>query len=128
MSLGRECWKQVRSKLTELLTSASSPLKDDTLRNSVLIPMKDVLMLLPCKVGDYTDFYASIDHATNLGKMFRPNEEPLKPNWKHLPVGYHGRASSVVVSGTDLKRPNGQKKGRAWGELPFFFFHLFVYF
>jgi fumarylacetoacetase len=59
-------------------------------------------------VGDYVDFYSSIEHATNLGRMFRPDAEPLLPNWRHLPVGYHGRASSIVVSGTPVRRPRGQ--------------------
>merc|ERR1712232_465967 len=67
-----------------------------------------VQMVLPAHIGDYTDFYASREHATNLGKMFRPHLPPLLPNWLHIPVGYHGRASSVVVSGTDFRRPNGQ--------------------
>ena len=67
-------------------------------------------MCLPIQIGDYTDFYSSIEHATNLGKLFRPNSEPLLPNWRHIPVGYHGRASSIVISGTPIRRPQGQMK------------------
>jgi fumarylacetoacetase len=76
----------------------------------VLIKNKEVEMLLPVKIGDYTDFYSSIEHATNVGKMFRDPENALLPNWRHLPVGYHGRASSIVVSGTPIHRPKGQFK------------------
>jgi fumarylacetoacetase len=76
----------------------------------VLIKTKEVEMLLPVKIGDYTDFYSSIEHATNVGKMFRDPENALLPNWRHLPVGYHGRASSIVVSGTPIHRPKGQFK------------------
>src|SRR5690606_4414558 len=70
--------------------------------------MTDVEMLLPVKVSNYTDFYSSLEHATHVGQMFRDRENPLLPNWRHLPVGYHGRASSIVVSGTAVHRPNGQ--------------------
>ena len=66
--------------------------------------------LLPFTVADYVDFYSSLEHATNLGRMFRPDAEPLLPNWRHLPVGYHGRAGTVVVSGTPVRRPQGQAK------------------
>ena len=74
------------------------------------LPLPDVTLHLPVHVGDYTDFYSSIEHATNVGKMFRDPENALLPNWRHLPVGYHGRASSIVVSGTDIRRPSGQIK------------------
>lgn len=80
----------------------------------VLIPMSAVRMTMPAEVGDYTDFYASIDHATNVGSMFRPGN-PLLPNYKHVPIGYHGRASSLVVSGTPVKRPNGQTSAKPEG-------------
>lgn len=73
-----------------------------------LVPQKSATMHLPARIGDYTDFYSSIHHATNVGAMFRSRENALMPNWKHLPVGYHGRASSVVVSGTPITRPYGQ--------------------
>src|SRR5205085_5452470 len=80
------------------------------LRHAALLPQRDVQMLLPCAIGDYTDFYSSREHATNVGTMFRGKENALMPNWLHLPVAYHGRASSIVVSGTDLHRPMGQTK------------------
>jgi fumarylacetoacetase len=75
------------------------------------IPESEARVSLPFEVGDYVDFYSSLEHATNLGRMFRPDQEPLLPNWRWLPVAYHGRAGSVVVSGTDLVRPKGQRKG-----------------
>jgi len=75
-----------------------------------LIPLSEVTLQLPFEVADYVDFYASEQHATNLGRLFRPDAEPLLPNWKHLPVGYHGRAGTVVASGTDIVRPSGQRK------------------
>jgi fumarylacetoacetase len=80
--------------------------------NVALIPMREAQMLLPARIGDYTDFYASIHHATNVGSMFRP-DNPLLPNYKWLPIGYHGRASSIVVSGTPVKRPSGQTRDDA---------------
>ena len=76
--------------------------------------MRDAVMLLPVDIGDYTDFYASIFHATNVGKLFRP-DNPLLPNYKHIPIGYHGRASSIVVSGTPIRRPNGQTQVSTFG-------------
>ncbi|ESN92725.1 hypothetical protein HELRODRAFT_108136 [Helobdella robusta] len=110
MSLGKQSWKETRDKLTELLSSDSSALLSNRdLREKALILQKDVTMHLPANIGsDYTDFYSSIYHATNVGIMFRGADNALMPNWKHLPVGYHGRASSVVVSGTPVRRPNGQ--------------------
>ena len=81
---------------------------------AALVPMRDVEMLLPCEIGDYTDFYASIHHATNVGSMFRP-DNPLLPNYKWLPVGYHGRASSIVASGTAVRRPQGQTSDQPGG-------------
>jgi fumarylacetoacetase len=77
-------------------------------RKQIVIPIENVEMLMPVSVGDYTDFYSSIDHATNVGKMFRDPDNALMPNWKHIPVGYHGRSSSIVVSGTNIHRPKGQ--------------------
>merc|ERR1712200_162648 len=74
------------------------------------VEQSEATMHLPVKIGDYTDFYSSIHHATNVGTMFRGKDNALMPNWKHLPVGYHGRASSVVVSGTPVRRPNGQTR------------------
>lgn len=108
MSAGRGAWREIRQQLTGLLGSGSSPLKNEALRSRALIPIKDIHMHLPVAIGDYTDFYASREHATNVGIMFRGRENALMPNWLHLPVGYHGRASSVVISGTDVIRPRGQ--------------------
>jgi len=91
-----------------LLSSDNSPLKNDALMSRVLIPVQDIHMHLPVAIGDYTDFYASREHATNVGIMFRGKENALMPNWLHLPVGYHGRASSIILSGEDVRRPRGQ--------------------
>jgi fumarylacetoacetase len=106
---GREAWSAGRAFLQEQLTN-------DCHRDSVephLVPVADVRMHLPIEVADYVDFYASEHHATNVGRLFRPNSEPLTPNWKHLPIGYHGRSGTVVVSGTDVVRPTGQRKAPA---------------
>ena len=106
IALGTKVTNLVRTELQTNLCDHQSPLKD----SSALISMAAVSMHLPVRVGDYTDFYSSIEHATNVGKMFRDPENALLPNWKHLPVGYHGRSSSIVVSGTDIHRPKGQTK------------------
>lgn len=109
MELGPEAWAEARTYISTLLRADEPSLRDnEPLRERVFTPMNEVEMLLPVDIGDYTDFYSSEQHATNVGSMFRDPENALKPNWKHLPVGYHGRASSVVVSGTDLHRPQGQ--------------------
>ncbi|NNE46879.1 MAG: fumarylacetoacetase [Rhodothermales bacterium] len=111
MSLGKNRWAEIRAQLMDLLDSANPTLRDDaTLQEKVLVPQDEVTMELPVEIGDYTDFYSSREHATNVGTMFRGKENALQPNWLHLPVGYHGRASSVVVSGTDIVRPRGQLK------------------
>lgn len=111
MSLGSPAWKEARSTLQTLLRDDCPTLRDDQkLRAKALIPQSSATMHLPAEIGDYTDFYSSIDHATNVGTMFRSKENALMPNWKYLPVGYHGRASSVVVSGTPIRRPNGQTR------------------
>jgi fumarylacetoacetase len=106
---GRQRWEEVRGRITELLT-------DERARNSVepaLVPLGDADLHLPFVVGDYVDFYASEHHAANIGRMFRPGSEPLTPNWKHLPIGYHGRSGTVVVSGTPVVRPRGQRRPAA---------------
>lgn len=109
MSLGKECWDEARHTLQQLLAKDNPRLRDDdSLRVKVLIPMKDAQLVMPVSIGDYTDFYSSEQHAFNVGKMFRGAENALMPNWKHLPVGYHGRASSVVLSGAEIHRPAGQ--------------------
>ncbi len=105
IALGKPTWQKVRVRLQELLTEGSPLAAKAT---EVLVPQTDATMHLPVRIGDYTDFYSSIEHATNVGKMFRDPDNALLPNWKHLPVGYHGRASSIVVSGTDIHRPKGQ--------------------
>lgn len=111
MSLGACAWSEARASLLQLLGQEDPRLRDDTrLRAKALVPQSSATMHLPAEIGDYTDFYSSLDHATNVGTMFRGKENALMPNWKYLPVGYHGRASSVVVSGTPIRRPNGQTR------------------
>jgi len=105
ISLGKTKTNGLRLAVQAMLCDENSALKAN---ESVFVKQSDATMHMPVSVGDYTDFYASIDHATNVGSMFRDPANALFPNWKHLPVGYHGRASSIVVSGTDLKRPKGQ--------------------
>ena len=111
MSLGNEIWSQVRKEIQLLLSADEPQLRDHpSLRKQSLILQNEVDLHMPVKIGDYTDFYASKDHATNVGIMFRGKDNALMPNWTHLPVGYHGRASSVVLSGTNVRRPVGQTK------------------
>jgi len=101
MALGSTKWAAARAAITRLLDPAEGTLRDNSaVRAQALVPMSSALMSLPCNIGDYTDFYASREHATNVGTMFRGADNALQPNWLTLPVGYHGRASSVVVSGT----------------------------
>lgn len=120
MSLSVDERRVLRHKLFQLLTDPHSRLATDSrLRQSALRSIDQVQMLKPVEVGDYTDFYASLYHATNVGSMFRP-DNPLLPNWKHLPIGYHGRASSLVVSGTEIRRPNGQLPPAQEGGAPTF--------
>ncbi|KAL9958442.1 hypothetical protein ACROYT_G035454 [Oculina patagonica] len=111
MGLGREAWKETRNTLQRILSSDEGVLRDNSdLQSRCLIPQNRVTMHLPANIGDYTDFYSSRNHATNVGTMFRGKDNALMPNWVHLPVGYHGRASSVVVSGTPVRRPVGQTR------------------
>ncbi|XP_067327543.1 fumarylacetoacetase isoform X2 [Anolis sagrei] len=111
MALGWEAWKEARVCLQKLLSANEPTLRDNAeLRKRAFIPQASAIMHLPAEIGDYTDFYSSRQHATNVGVMFRGKENALMPNWLHLPVGYHGRASSVVVSGTPIRRPVGQMK------------------
>jgi fumarylacetoacetase len=111
LALGPREWHQVRASLSDLLRQDNPTLRDNAdLCSCVLLPQADVEMLLPADIHDYTDFYSSKEHATNVGVMLRGPANALQPNWLHLPVAYHGRASSVVVSGTDLHRPLGQTK------------------
>jgi fumarylacetoacetase len=111
MSLGRGAWRQVRAIISRLLSADEPRLRDDVeLRRAVLLPQAEVEMCLPAEIGDYTDFYSSREHATNVGTMFRGQENALPPNYLWMPIAYHGRASSVVISGTDLHRPCGQTR------------------
>jgi fumarylacetoacetase len=106
---GWVAWNAIRSELQTLLDENNAELRDDSeLRSHAFHLQKDVTMHMPVDIGDYTDFYSSKEHATNVGIMFRGKENALMPNYLHLPVGYHGRASSIVVSGTDIRRPQGQ--------------------
>lgn len=110
IALGRPVWRAVRNRLAELFDENNDTLKNDVAhQNKALFPVDHVQMLMPVFVQDYTDFYSSIEHATNVGKMFRDPDNALLPNWKHIPVGYHGRSSSIVISGVDLHRPKGQR-------------------
>ena len=106
LALGRPAWTAVRSWLLELL--AEEPYRE--LVESHLVPREQVTLHLPFAVADYVDFYSSAAHAENVGRIFRPDSEPLTPNWRHLPIGYHGRSGTVVVSGTPVVRPSGQRK------------------
>ncbi len=111
IALGRATWSATRKRLISLLSSENVELQsNDELVPKILKPQVAVDMLMPVRVGDYTDFYSSRDHATNVGTMFRDPDNALLPNWLHIPVGYHGRASSIVVSGTPVHRPKGQTK------------------
>lgn len=104
----KDSWRSVRNKIGDLFDIENKIFEKEFIDKSILFQNKDVEMVMPVKIGDYTDFYSSKDHATNVGKMFRDPENALLPNWLHIPVGYHGRASSIVISGTNVKRPKGQ--------------------
>jgi len=120
IALGKRKTREVRERISELLRHDNDELKSNIgARELALIPMAEVQMLLPVRIPNYTDFYSSEEHATNVGSMFRDPKNALLPNWKHLPVGYHGRASSIVVSGTPIHRPKGQIKP-ADSDLPVF--------
>lgn len=134
MKLGRSAWKNMRSSLVQFFTNE----QDLSKFQECFFKLDQIKMHLPISIGDYTDFYASKEHASNVGEMFRGKENALMPNWLHLPVGYHGRSSSIVVSGTPVKRPSGQSKppesGPVFGlskkldfELEMVFFVLMLY-
>jgi fumarylacetoacetase len=106
LARGRRVWSETRARITELLTDAHY----QGAVSPHLLPRSEVALHLPFTVADYADFYCSLDHASNVGRIFRPDAEPLLPNWRHLPVGYHGRAGTVVVSGTPIVRPSGQRR------------------
>src|SRR5262245_19356139 len=106
LAAGPEAWRQVREALTELVCSPAGR----AVAEPALVPVADINLHVPVAVPDYVDFYSSLEHATNLGRLFRPDAEPLLPNWRHLPVAYHGRAGTIVVSGTPVPRPSGQRR------------------
>jgi fumarylacetoacetase len=111
MSLGPKLWSKTRVRISELLRHDNPELRDnEELRQLALVPMENVKLHLPIVVAGYTDFYSSKEHATNVGVMFRGKDNALQPNWLHMPIGYNGRASTVVVSGTPVRRPRGQLK------------------
>jgi fumarylacetoacetase len=110
MALGRPYWTELREQASDLLRAESEAYRDNPrLADRLLVPLAEAELLLPAQVGDYTDFYASVHHAANVGSMFRP-DNPLLPNYKWVPIGYHGRASSLVPSGTGIRRPEGQTR------------------
>ncbi len=109
ISDGRKTWRLVRNRIAEIFDINNSELREnENHRKNILFAMDDVEMQLPVQIGDYTDFYSSKEHATNVGTMFRGKENALMPNWLHIPVGYHGRSSSIVPSGINIRRPWGQ--------------------
>ncbi|POR56000.1 fumarylacetoacetate hydrolase [Paraburkholderia eburnea] len=111
IALGRDAWRSVRVQLSSLLAKDTATLRDDAaLRARALVKLADATLHLPVEIPGYTDFYSSKEHATNVGSMFRDPKNALLPNWSEMPIGYNGRASSVVVSGTPVRRPNGQLK------------------
>jgi fumarylacetoacetase len=111
MAQGPRVWTSVRAWITSLLAEEA----ERDVVEPHLVPLADVTLHLPVEVADYVDFYASLEHASNVGRIFRPDQEPLLPNWRHLPVGYHGRAGTVVPSGTPVRRPRGQRAGPDFG-------------
>jgi fumarylacetoacetase len=120
LALGKLKTREVRERISELLQHDNDELKSDVAaREIALIPKEEAQMLMPVRIPNYTDFYSSEEHATNVGSMFRDPKNALLPNWKHIPVGYHGRASSIVVSGTSIHRPKGQIKP-ADSDIPIF--------
>jgi fumarylacetoacetase len=102
MACGPAVWRTLRRRLQDVVGDGGHA--------AFTVPLESAVLHLPFEVADYVDFYSSLDHASNLGRMFRPDADPLLPNWRHLPVGYHGRAGTVVVSGTPIRRPNGQRR------------------
>lgn len=109
LARGPVAWRDTRTLIQNKLSTDLSVVEPH------LVPLERVTLHLPIEVADYVDFYCSLEHASNLGRMFRPDEEPLKPNWRHLPVGYHGRAGTVVASGTPITRPSGQRGAGVFG-------------
>jgi fumarylacetoacetase len=121
LAAGPSVWKKLRLHIAALLRGddrGDSALRDRN-TSDFFVEQRDATMVVPMDIGDYVDFYSSLEHATNLGKLFRPNSEPLLPNWRHMPIAYHGRSSTVVIDGTAIVRPNGQRKP-AGSEVPIF--------
>ena len=113
ISDGKKTWRLVRNRISDIFEESNSKLRDNEAHKEVvLFTMDEVEMKLPVYIGDYTDFYSSKEHATNIGKMFRDPENALLPNWLHIPVGYHGRSSTIIPSGTPIHRPMGQTKAK----------------
>ncbi len=111
MGCGKKVWTEVRNRIQELLNAENPELRDnENLRDRCFHLVKEVEMLLPVNIGDYTDFYSSREHASNVGEMFRGKENALMPNWLHIPIAYHGRSSSIIISGEDIRRPKGQTR------------------
>ena len=111
IALGKPVWKALRKRLIELFNIGDSSLSGNNGHKArILVPVSNATMHLPLRIGDYTDFYSSIEHATNVGMMFRDPANALLPNWRHLPIAYHGRSSSIVISGIPVVRPKGQIK------------------
>ena len=111
MRKGKKATTQLRNRIAEIFESSNTELKDRSeLHTDILSSIEDCQNLMPVEIGDYTDFYSSIEHATNVGTMFRDPNNALLPNWKHIPVGYHGRSSSIILSGQEIHRPKGQQK------------------
>ncbi|MFN8296616.1 MAG: fumarylacetoacetase [Chitinophagales bacterium] len=106
IALGKDIWSFVRKKIQNLLAKESDFFKENS--NQFLYRQSEAIMHVPVRVGDYTDFYSSEEHAGNVGKMFRPTMDPLLPNWKHMPIAYHGRSSSIITTNANIKRPHGQ--------------------
>ena len=110
MAQGRARWTEVRARITELLTAG----QHHGTAEAALRPLSAVRLHLPFTPGDYVDFFGNEYDAANAGRIFRPDGEPLTPNWKHMPIGYHGRSGTIVPSGTPVRRPCGQRRGRIW--------------
>jgi fumarylacetoacetase len=108
---GRAAWRAVRERISTLLDAGDSTLRERGIAGSALVRQRDVLLTMPLAIGDFVDFYSSLDHATNVGTMFRPDGEALPPNWRSLPIGYHARTATVVCGGTPVVRPRGQTRG-----------------
>jgi len=110
LATGRPTWSKVRKRVTELLQPVNDEIQRSGASDQLFVRQDTVAMVMPFEVGDYVDFYSSLEHATNMGKMLRPGSEPLLPNWRYLPIGYHGRSSTIVIDGTPVMRPSGQSK------------------